>query len=170
MSAAATTYLPRPHQSRLPGTGAALKIFSTLHRTLYRVTSGRLGRRLRGGPVLLLTTTGRKTGQDRTLPLSYVEADDVVVVVASAAGAPRHPGWYMNLRANPRVRVQQGAQTRTMIARTVDGFDRACLWERFVEKYPSLAGYQARVSREIPVIVLRPETATAGMLRASRAL
>lgn len=143
--------------------GAVLKVVSTLHRTLYRATGGRLGSTLRGGPVLLLTTTGRKTGQDRTLPLSYVEADDDVVVVASAAGAPRHPAWYVNLRANPRVRVQVGEQTRTMIARTVEGLDRVRLWDRFVEAHPSLADYQESVRRQIPVIVLRPVTALDGM-------
>lgn len=154
--------LPHPHtsQTRPPGTGIALKLFSYVHRALYRATNGRLGSSLRGGPVLLLTTTGRKSGQDRTLPLSYVEAnDDDVVIVASAAGAPRHPAWYFNLQANPRVRIQLGEQTRTMIARTVEGLDRIRLWERFVEKYPALAGYQARVSREIPVVVLQPAPA-----------
>jgi deazaflavin-dependent oxidoreductase (nitroreductase family) len=155
---------PHARQSRPPGMGLALKFFSGVHRTLYRMSGGWLGSTLRGGPVLLLTTTGRKTGQDRTLPLSYVEAgDDDVVVVASAAGAPRNPAWYINLRANPRVRVQQGQQTRTMIARTVEGLDRVHLWERFVQKYPALADYQARASREIPVVVLQPAMVAGGI-------
>ncbi len=135
---------------------AALRLAGTLHRALYLRTDGRIGGRLRGGSVLLLTTTGRKTGQARTRPVSYLHDGDDIVLVASAAGAPYHPAWYLNLLANPRVRIQQGGVTRTMVARSVDGSERARLWERIVQRYPVAAEYQRRTGREFPVVILRP--------------
>jgi deazaflavin-dependent oxidoreductase (nitroreductase family) len=87
------------------GGRAALRTVGTLHRLVYRWSAGGVGGRLRGGPVLLLTTTGRVTGRARTWPLSYVVAGDGLVVVASARGAQAHPAWYLNLRANDRVHV-----------------------------------------------------------------
>lgn len=88
---------------------AMLKVIGTLHRLLYQCSSGRIGGTFRGGPVLLLTTTGRKTGQERTWPLCYLPGPgDELVLVASGGGAPRHPAWYLNLRANPRVSIRLG--------------------------------------------------------------
>ncbi len=138
------------------GMRSVLRIAGKLHGALYTRTAGRLGGTLRGGPVLLLTTTGRKTGQERTRPLSYLRIGDEVVLVASAAGASRHPAWYLNLRSNPRVRIQQGGVTRTMVARSAEGDDRSQLWEWVVRQYPVAAGYQRRTGREIPVVILRP--------------
>ena len=139
-----------------------LKVTGTLHRLLYRWSGGRMGRTFRGGPVLLLTTTGRKTGRQRTWPLCYLITGDDLVLVASAGGVPRHPAWYLNLRANPRVSIQLGDRTRTMVARTAEGTERARLWERAVRQYSGCAGYQRRSGREIPVVILRPVTPAEG--------
>ena len=163
--------LVRPWDRSVPrwggpsGTRLLLKSAGTLHRALYRWSGGRVGGRLRGCPVLLLTTTGRKTGRARTWPLCYVVAGDGLVLVAAAGGHPRHPAWYLNLRANPRVGVHLGDGIRTMVARTAEGLERARLWERVVRQLPVAAGYQLRTSREIPVVILRPASAWTGNAR-----
>ena len=150
-----------PRGSGTSGRRTVLRMAGTLHRALYRWSGGRVGGWLRGGPVLLLTTTGRKTGQERTWPLSYVAAGTDLLVVASAGGAPRHPAWYLNLRADPRVGVRLGDRIETMVAWTAEGLERARLWDRVVRQYPVVAGYQRRTRREIPVVVLRPAPAAA---------
>ena len=140
----------------LPGARTALKLIGTLHRALYRWSDGRLGGRLRGGPVLLLTTTGRTSGRERTWPLSYLDAGDGVVLIASARGSQSQPAWYRNLLSRPLVRVQQGNTTQPMRASVARGAERARLWERFVARYPVAAGYQLNAGRELPVVLLRP--------------
>jgi deazaflavin-dependent oxidoreductase (nitroreductase family) len=136
-----------------------LWVIGTLHRLLYQCTGGRIGGTLRGGPVLLLTTTGRKTGQQRTWPLCYLPApDDELVLVAAAGGAPRHPAWYSNLRADPRVSIRSGEGSRTMVARIAEERERARLWEIIVRRYPVVANYQRKSGREIPVVILRAAT------------
>ncbi len=144
------------HVRDTPELRAALKLIGTLHRALYRWSDGRLGGRLRGGPVLLLTTTGRKTGQERTWPLSYLDAGGEVVLIASAHGSRTQPAWYRNLRVQPLVRVQQGGTTQTMRASIAQGGERARLWQRFVARYPVAASYQRNAGRELPVVLLRP--------------
>jgi deazaflavin-dependent oxidoreductase (nitroreductase family) len=133
-----------------------LKIAGTVHRVLYSWSGGLIGRRLRGRPVLLLTTTGRKTGRLRTWPLCYVVVDRDLVLVAAAGGDPRHPAWYLNLRAEPRVHIRQGNRLQTMLARTVEGSERARLWQHVVHQFPMCVGYQRTTRREIPVVLLRP--------------
>lgn len=135
-----------------------MRSVGTMHRSLYRWTGGRIGKSLCGRPVLLLTTIGRKTGRKRTWPLCYIVAGDEVILVASAGGDSRHPAWYLNLRANPCVDIQQGDGIRTMIARTADGIEHAQLWERLVHQFPVAARYQRKTSRMIPVVILRPAT------------
>lgn len=140
-------------------TRTMMKVIGTLHRLLYRSSGGRIGGMLRGGPVLLLTTTGRKTGQERTWPLCYLLASgDEFALVASAAGAPRHPAWYLNLRADPRVSIRLGEGSRKMVARTAEESERARLWELIVRRYPVVANYQRKSGREIPVVILRAAT------------
>ncbi len=151
------TWMPFQANTCSPhGLGTALRFTETIHRAIYIRTGGRIGGALRGGPVLLLTTTGRKTGEERTRPVSYLHNGEDLVLVASAAGAAQHPAWYLNLRTNPRVSIQQGGMTRTMVARSADGDERARLWQRFVQQYPVATNYQRRTSREIPVVILRP--------------
>jgi len=135
-----------------------IKIIGAVHRWLYRMSGGKWGQTFFGSPILLLTTTGRRTGQPRTWPLTYLPEGERLIVVASNGGQPNHPAWYLNLRANPQVSVQLGDQTQTMIAQTAEGEERAWLWSRVIEEYPAYAGYQRKTARQIPVVVLRPET------------
>src|SRR5262245_26223068 len=95
-----------------------LKTFTRAHVALYRASRGRLGARMGRAPILLLTTKGRKTGQRRTTPLLYGTDGDHLVLIASKAGAPAHPAWYLNLVADPHVEVEVKNETRRMLART----------------------------------------------------
>ena len=108
-------------------------------------------------PSLLLTTTGRKSGEKFLFPLFYGQAGGSYFVIASKGGAPAHPGWYRNLLANAAVEVQVGTAKMTATARTADGAERAALWEKAVAIWPPFADYQRKaVDREIPVVVLDP--------------
>ncbi len=137
-----------------PVTRFAMRAAGSLHRGLYRLSGGRFGTALGGMQVLLLTTTGRKSGQARTWPLAYFRDGERVIVVASAGGEPKHPAWYLNLRDNPAVTVQLGATTRRMTATTATGDERARLWARIVAVAPNFADYQRKTTREIPVVIL----------------
>lgn len=105
-------------------------------------------------PTLLLTTTGRRSGQSVVMPLIYGKADKGYVVVASKGGAPQHPGWYLNLVAHPEVEVQVIAERFRAKARTATGEERAELWKKMALIYPPYNAYQAKTDREIPVVVL----------------
>ena len=108
-------------------------------------------------PSLLLTTTGRKSGEKFLFPLFYGQAGNSYFVIASKGGAPAHPGWYRNLLANPVVEVQVGTAKMQAKARTASGAERAALWEKAVVIWPPFADYQRKaVDREIPVVVLDP--------------
>jgi F420H(2)-dependent quinone reductase len=123
---------------------------------LYRRTGGKLGGRLMGAPVLLLTTRGRKSGKQRVTPLLYLGDSADLVIVASKGGWPEHPLWYRNLQAEPAVQVQVGADLRAMRARTATSDERAKLWPRLVKLYGAYADYQSWSEREIPVVILSP--------------
>lgn len=105
-------------------------------------------------PTLILTTTGRRSGQPISMPLIYGEENGKYVVVASKGGAPAHPGWYLNLAAHPTVEVQVLADKFRATARTATGEERARLWQTMAAIYPPYNDYQAKTQREIPVIVL----------------
>lgn len=107
-------------------------------------------------PTLLLTTTGRKSGNALTLPLIFGRSGPNYVVVASKGGAPTHPSWYLNLQANPDVRVQVKGDKFTARAHTADAQERATLWPKMVEIYGPYEQYQAKTDRQIPVVVLSP--------------
>src|ERR1700691_4207249 len=107
-------------------------------------------------PTLLLTTTGRKSGRVLTLPLIFARSGPSYVVVASKGGAPTHPAWYLNLQANPEVRVQIKAEKFAAHARTATSEERAMLWPMMVEIYEPYAQYQTKTDRQIPVVVLGP--------------
>lgn len=106
-------------------------------------------------PTLLLTTTGRKSGKELTLPLIFGHFGTDYVIVASKGGAPEHPAWYLNLQANPQVRVQVKAEKFSARAHTADSAERASLWPKMVEIYGPYARYQTKTDREIPVVILR---------------
>ena len=107
-------------------------------------------------PTLLLTTTGRKSGNALTLPLIFGRAGASYVVVASKGGAPTHPAWYLNLQTNPEVRVQVKGDKFTAHAHTADAAERAALWPKMVEVYGPYEQYQTKTDRQIPVVVLTP--------------
>src|ERR1700722_984824 len=107
-------------------------------------------------PSLLLTTTGRKSGERFIFPLFYGKTGDSYIVVASKGGAPQHPSWHRNLVANPEVEVQAGTAKMKARARTAAGAERAKLWEKALEFWPPYADYQKKTEREIPVVVLDP--------------
>ena len=123
---------------------------------LYMASGGKEGTELKGKPVILLTTIGAKTGKVRKTPLMRVEHGGEYAVVASLGGAPKHPVWYFNIKANPRVELQDGTETHDYEAREVVGDEKAIWWERAVEAWPDYADYQRKTDRQIPVFVLTP--------------
>jgi len=121
----------------------------------FRADRDRGGGAMKGRPLLLLTTTGAKSGQLRTKPMMFIPDGDRLLVIASNAGAPTHPDWYRNVVAHPEVTVEVGSDTFKAIAIVTEGLERQRLWSRVVELYPFFADHQAKTSRQIPVIVLR---------------
>ena len=128
---------------------------------LYESSGGTRGTTLRdtGLPVVIITNRGARTGAVHKTPVMRVEHGGRYAAVASQGGAPSHPFWYHNLRAHPRVQLQDGPDTQDMTAREVSGGERAQWWERAVAAYPPYAEYQQKTSRQIPVFVLEPTAA-----------
>lgn len=136
--------------------GRALEIITAVHRRLYRWTGGIVGSNIGGLPTLLLTTTGRKTGLARTVPLPYFVLPEGYAVVASYAGNPKNPAWYDNLVANPDVEVQVKARRFRAVAKAATSEERPAAWAKIVEETPMYGDYQRVTDREIPVVILRP--------------
>jgi deazaflavin-dependent oxidoreductase (nitroreductase family) len=135
----------------------ALKTMKTLHRGVLKLSGGRLGWDAGGMKVIDLTTTGRKSGQKRSVILtSPVQEGSTIVVVASRGGDDNHPAWFLNLRDNPEVEVTIKGQRRPMVARVADAEERARLWPLVTAKYRGYASYQTRTEREIPLVLLEP--------------
>jgi deazaflavin-dependent oxidoreductase (nitroreductase family) len=126
------------------------------HSSVYRASDGRVWGKMFGGPVLLLNTTGRKSGQRRTTPLLYVMDSEDFVVIASNGGAPSHPAWYLNLIADPEATVEVGDREVRVRAEEVDSEEKARLWQKMVQMYPTYDDYQVKTEREIPLLVLHP--------------
>ena len=126
------------------------------HVRRYRETNGEVGYLWNNATILLLTTTGRKSGQPRTSALIFGYDGDDMLLIASKGGAPDHPGWYRNLVANPDVEVQVGTKKLKAKARTVTGEERAKLWPVALKFWPPYADYAKKTEREIPVVVLDP--------------
>jgi F420H(2)-dependent quinone reductase len=141
---------------------AAQRGFTAAHTAIYRRFG--LARRIGDTPILLLTTTGRRSGRPRTVPVMYVPGEEPVLV-ASDGGSPTHPAWYLNLSSDPRASVETEGQRAEVVARTVSGKEREPLWRRAVEIYPAYADYQRRTERELPVVVLTPVTCARGTTR-----
>jgi proline iminopeptidase len=130
-------------------------LFGDEHVRRYRETGGEVGHIWKeGSTVLLLTTTGRKTGEPRTTPLIYAQDGDRYVIVASKGGAPDDPGWYRNLDQSPEVELQVEDEVFPARARTAEGEERDRLWQKANEVWPHYASYQEKTDREIPVVVL----------------
>lgn len=155
----------RPAQLDSPVVAKAIKLGSRVNTSLYKLTSGRLGRTWRVGAALrkpvdvcLLTTTGRKSGQPRTVPLLYLRDADTIVVVASQGGLPSNPAWYLNLRVNPDITIQIGSEVAAYTAHVATEDERTRLWPRLIELYADFDTYQAWTDRTIPVVICRPRT------------
>ena len=124
----------------------------------YEATDGTKGGTMQGRPVIVLTSVGAKTGKIRKTPLMRVEHEGTYAVVASLGGAPVHPVWYHNLKANPHVELQDRATKHEYTAREVLGDEKAVWWDRAVDAWPDYANYQTKTERQIPVFVLDPLT------------
>lgn len=134
---------------------ATARRLSTIHTVVYRATRGVIGRRLVANDMLLLTTTGRRTGRSHTVPLLYLRNGHDVVVMASWGGREHHPDWYHNVTAEPRVRVQINGARTAAVASTLPEPERTVWWKRAVAAYGGYQRYQKRTSRVIPVVRLR---------------
>ena len=122
----------------------------------FRANDGKVGGQFEGAPLLILHTTGAKSGNERLAPVMYqaVGDSDDVAVFASKAGAPTHPDWYHNLLADPNGTVEVGDETYAVKARVAEGDERERIWSTQKERYPGFAEYEQKTSREIPVVVL----------------
>src|SRR2546423_15298927 len=136
------------------------KLANLMHPWIYRLRRGRGVDRVRGAPVLLVTTTGRKSGRPHTVAVAYVRDGDDLVVVGSAGGLPHHPAWVLNLRDRPEADVQLGEQRFRVRSEWLSGEDHERTWARVVQQYPWFADYQRKASRTIPLVPLHPPQAT----------
>ncbi len=132
------------------------RTFTALHISLYRLTGGAIGGAMGGHSILILTTTGRKSGKQRDTPLQYTTDGDRFIVIASNGGAPKHPTWFLNLRANPQAQIQIRSKKITVNASGASGDERTRLWSQVTSIHQNFADYQKRTTREIPVVVLTP--------------
>ena len=130
---------------------------ATIHRGLYKLTGGKVGANLGGRPMLLLTTTGRKSGKKRATPLQYMRDGDNMVVVASNGGNKNHPAWLYNIKANPDVTAQAGKRIRKARAEVANADERARLWPLLLETYHGYQDYEDESGRTIQVVVLSPQ-------------
>ena len=138
------------------GESSFYKNMGRLHTKIYRASGGRIGHKT--GPVrnLLLTSTGRRSGEKRTCPLTYLEDNGRYVLIASNGGNEKHPVWYLNLQAQPRATVEVGPKKLDVVASTASGEERARLWSAAVRMNPQYATYEGITPRQIPVVVLTP--------------
>jgi F420H(2)-dependent quinone reductase len=148
--------IPRILAAMTSAMSRLIKAVTDTHVALIRLTHGRFGARLGNLRLCVLTTTGRKSGVERHSPLAWFPHDDGLVVIASAGGSAHHPAWYLNLVANPLVSVEIDGVDRPMTARTASAAEKAKIWPGIVAKAKNFEGYQARTSRNIPVVILRP--------------
>jgi deazaflavin-dependent oxidoreductase (nitroreductase family) len=140
-----------------------------LHGWVYRRSGGRLLGRMGGQPVLLLQTTGRRSGRTRTTPVQYLAEGDTFVVVASNAGAARPPAWYLNLRANPHARIRVGARNIDVRAQEAAGQERVALWRRLTAGNRYLGRAASKARRDLPLLALVPATPSGPRHAADRA-
>lgn len=133
-----------------------IRFFSVLNRGWYKLTGGRIASKFHGAPIVLLTTKGRKTGKERTWPLLAVKHGDGYVFAGSNGGHDEHPGWYLNLVADPNVSVRDRKKAIEGRARVTSGAERDELYQKFVEVYDVYGDYAKATEREIPVVVVEP--------------
>ncbi len=146
----------KPRNLNSPYADVFIKWMARANTWLYKASAGRVGGTFQKAPVALLTTTGRKSGQPRVTPLLYVRDGDKVIVPASRGGTDKHPMWYLNLKADPRVRVQIKQEILDLTARDADGEERERYWRQLAQMYPPIDDYQSWTDRVIPVVVCEP--------------
>jgi deazaflavin-dependent oxidoreductase (nitroreductase family) len=122
----------------------------------FRANSGRVGGNFEGAPLLLLHTTGAKSGQERVNPMMYQAVPGGYAVFASKGGAPTNPDWYHNVLAHPKVKAEIGTETIDLLARIAEGDERDQIWTAQKTAYPGFADYEQKTTRQIPVIILKP--------------
>lgn len=156
-------FMERPEELDNPFVKKMIRRYSLANVWLFKKTGGRLGNKWRigagfpwGAPVALLTTIGRKSGEERTAPLIYGKDGRNVVVIASQGGMRNNPLWYLNIKKNPSVKVQTGKRPEPYVARIAEGEERARLWKMMCGIYADYDQYQYWTDREIPVVVCEP--------------
>ena len=132
-----------------------MEIIWKLHSYVYRLSGGRVGKALGGAPVLLLITTGRRSGEPRPVTLTYFEDGERLIVIASNAGEDRHPAWWLNLQEHPDATVQIGGSTMRVRAMEAIGEERERLWAELIRRDPAYEEYRLRTERQIPVVLLQ---------------
>jgi deazaflavin-dependent oxidoreductase (nitroreductase family) len=132
------------------------KLFTRLQIAVFRRTNGKRMAFMRGMPILLLTTVGRRTRQQRTTPLMYIRDGDSYVITASNNGRDTHPAWFLNLQASPQVTIEVTGKRLQAIASTATTAERERLWPQLVSKAPFFDDYQKGTTRPIPMVLLRP--------------
>jgi len=148
--------MKKPRALNSPSFTFFLKWLGRANTWIYRRTNGKLGGTMQKSPVALLTTTGRKTGQRRVSPLLYLREGDRVILGASRVGSDKHPLWYFNLKANPKVAVQIKKEVLDLTARDATDEERAKYWPQLVDMYPSYDDYQSWTDRTIPIVICDP--------------
>jgi len=142
----------------MAGTPFMVKLFLNAHASVYKLTGGSLGGRMGPNRILLLTTTGRKSGQKHTIPLGFIQDGEDFVVTASNGGGPQNPGWYFNLKANPQAQIQVGNRQLNVTAVQADPEQKKSLWAQLISVSPQYDGYRTRTSRDIPMMILHPNS------------
>jgi F420H(2)-dependent quinone reductase len=146
----------KPRALNAPWVSFFMKWMGKGNTWIYRRTNGRLGGKFGNAPVALLTTTGRKTGEPRVSPLLYLREGNRVIFGASRGGSDKHPLWYLNLKANPKVSVQIKDEVLSLTARDADDAERAEYWPKMVAMYPTFDDYKSWTDRVIPIVICDP--------------
>ena len=146
----------KPRALNAPWVSFFMKWMGKGNTWIYRRTNGRLGGMVGNAPVALLTTTGRKTGEPRVSPLLYLREGNRVIFGASRGGSDKHPLWYLNLKANPKVSVQIKDEVLSLTARDADDAERAEYWPKMVAMYPTFEDYKSWTDRVIPIVICDP--------------
>ena len=141
-------------EKRKSDIGTDISLLGDEHVRRYRETDGEVGYIWNGATALLITTRGRKSGKDRTIPIIYTQVGDAQVIIASKGGSPTHPAWYLNILEDPRVKVQIKGEVFDAVARTAESPEREELWKAATAQWPNYDIYQSRTDRKIPVVVL----------------
>ncbi|OBG39209.1 hypothetical protein A5672_15195 [Mycobacterium alsense] len=147
---------PKPRSLNAPWVSFFIKWMAKGNSWIYQRSNGKFGGTFQKAPVALLTTTGRKSGQPRVSPLLYLRDKDRVILVASRGGSDKHPMWYLNLKADPKVSVQIKDEVLQLRARDATAEEREEYWPKLVAMYPSFTDYQSWTDRVIPIVICDP--------------